>query len=42
LLLPPEEEAPLEERRQQLADYGFTCACDRCAADELAAALQLG
>ncbi|EFN50876.1 hypothetical protein CHLNCDRAFT_141673 [Chlorella variabilis] len=36
-----DEEAPLEERRQQLADYGFRCACDKCQAEELAEALQL-
>ena len=37
--LPADEEAPLEERREQLADYGFVCACDKCAAEELAAEL---
>lgn len=37
--LPTDEEAPLEERREQLADYGFVCACDKCAAEELAAEL---
>lgn len=31
-----DEEAPLAERREQLADYGFACACDKCAAEELA------
>lgn len=36
-----DEEAQLEERQQQLADYGFRCACDRCTAEELAALLQL-
>ena len=34
-----DEEAPLAERREQLADYGFACACDKCAAEELAAEL---
>ncbi|PSC68405.1 SET domain-containing [Micractinium conductrix] len=34
-----DEEAPLAERREQLADYGFECGCDKCAAEELAAQL---
>lgn len=38
----PDEEAPLEERREQLADYGFVCACDKCSAEELAAELACG
>lgn len=29
-----DEEAPLEERQEQLADYGFTCACHKCAAQK--------
>ncbi len=34
-----DEEAPLQERREQLADYGFVCACEKCEAEELAAQL---
>ncbi len=30
-----DEEAPLQERRDQLAGYGFRCACDKCQAEEL-------
>ncbi|KAL4419340.1 hypothetical protein ABPG75_002643 [Micractinium tetrahymenae] len=37
-----DEEAPLEERREQLAEYGFACACDKCTAEELAAELAGG
>lgn len=39
---PPDEEAPLEDRREQLAEYGFLCACDKCTAEELAAELAGG
>ena len=28
-----DEEAPLEERRQELADYGFACRCGKCTAE---------
>lgn len=27
-----DEEAPLEERREALRDYGFVCRCARCVA----------
>jgi hypothetical protein len=37
-----DEEAPAAERAAALADYGFACACDKCAADELAAELEGG
>ncbi|KAL4420876.1 hypothetical protein ABPG77_002835 [Micractinium sp. CCAP 211/92] len=37
-----DEEAPLEERREQLGEYGFACACDKCSAEELAAELAGG
>lgn len=32
-----EEEAGLEERRRALGEYGFTCRCERCETEELAA-----
>jgi SET domain-containing protein len=35
-----EEDANLRERRRMLRDYGFTCACQRCEAEQLAGALQ--
>ena len=31
-----DQTAPLAERREPLADYGFVCACDKCSAEELA------
>eukprot|EP00887_Chlorella_sp_A99_P006616 scaffold3.g6616.t1 len=31
-----EEDAPLEERRAELADYGFVCRCSRCRDEEAA------
>lgn len=35
-----EEGADLRERHRMLHDYGFTCACQRCEAEQLAGALQ--
>lgn len=37
-----DEDAPLQERQADLADYGFTCHCDKCAAEQLAAELLTG
>ena len=36
-----DQAAPLAERREALADYGFVCACDKCSAEELAEELLL-
>lgn len=35
-----EEGAGLRERRRMLRDYGFTCACQRCEAEQLADSLE--
>lgn len=35
-----EEGTDLLERRRMLRDYGFTCACQRCEAEQLADSLQ--
>jgi hypothetical protein len=37
-----DEDAPLEERREMLAEYGFECECDKCTAEQLALDLDLG
>ena len=33
---------PVLQREEMLADYGFTCGCDKCCAERLAAELLLG
>jgi SET domain-containing protein len=35
-----ETDADLRERQAMLRDYGFTCACARCEAEQLTAGLQ--
>lgn len=35
-----EEGASLAERQSMLRDYGFTCSCERCQAEQLADGLQ--
>ncbi len=36
-----DEVASVEERAAELADYGFTCDCDKCCAERLAGELLL-
>ncbi|GAB4823261.1 hypothetical protein N2152v2_010307 [Parachlorella kessleri] len=37
-----DEDASLGQRTADLADYGFTCSCDKCCAERLAGELHLG
>ena len=34
------DEAPLQQRTEDLRDYGFECDCEKCAAEKLAAELE--